>query len=512
MSSTSSDAPTAKGFARALPALALLAVVSMLASHAFTWFSVQRAADAADRGEVEAVARAIDESFKKLGRRPSRADLAAALDSYAERGVVYIAIDGHGGFESAGTPVDDGPAELGLTRHGEYLRAVLEPLPPPDRPRAPKARPAAPKDRPPSEDPPPAFEDRPHPAADRPADSEDPSPAFEDQPPASEDQPPAFEDQPTAFVDRPHPSKARPHPSKGRPHPFEGRPPGTKGRPPRPGHPRSGPKLVIDARPTLGARLHEDARVTGIAAVLASALFIALAFALRRSQLAHDRAMIHRARERRLAALGEMASVLTHEIRNPLASLKGHAQLLGEILTADDAASAKVNRIVSETERLERLTTDLLDFVGTGSLRVEAVDPVALVRSAAEGIPNLTLELRADDAPSAVDLDEARIHQVLLNLMKNAAQAAPDLPVAVEVKTVGKDLAIAVHDKGPGLPPGQEDRLFDPFFTTRTQGTGLGLSIARLIVERHGGSLSAANAPRGGAIFTMTVPLRSEKS
>src|SRR5439155_21048299 len=133
---------------------------------------------------------------------------------------------------------------------------------------------------------------------------------------------------------------------------------------------------------------------------------------LRRS--AEDRA---RGRERRLASLGEMSAVLAHEIRNPLASLKGNAQLLAAMLPADDKPRAKADRVVDEALRLEQLTSDLLAFVRTGELQRAAVDPAQLVREAAAG---LAVEVDGTGAPRAWSLDAARMRQVVVNLLDNA--------------------------------------------------------------------------------------------
>ncbi len=406
---------------RALPTLAILAVVSLLLSQGLTWLTVERAADAADRGEVEALARSVESALSRSQGPPSNEMLEAVLAAHETRGLVYLAALGRGEWRSAGKAIVEGaPLGPGLTRHGAFLRHVSEP-PPPRR-----------------EPPPPG-----------------------------------------------------------------GRPPELRG-PEGPPHER--PLLVIDARPFLGAKLHADTRITVLAAALASSLFVVLAYALRRSQLAHEAVLQERASEKRLAALGEMASVLSHEIRNPLASLKGHAQLLGESLAEDERGTKKIARIVSEAERLERLTTELLEFVGTPSLQKETVDLSALVHRAADEVPEGRFEIRGLEASADFYGDESRIYQVLLNILRNAAQAAPGQVVEVSLGETAKALEVRVRDRGPGLPPGNEARVFDPFFTTRVKGTGLGLSIAQQLVERHGGSLTAENAADGGAVFCIVLP------
>jgi two-component system sensor histidine kinase HydH len=213
-------------------------------------------------------------------------------------------------------------------------------------------------------------------------------------------------------------------------------------------------------------------------------------------------------RARHLAALGEMSAVLAHEIRNPLASLKGHAQLLEEGLQApgSERPRSKAARIVDEAVRIERITTDLLDFVRQGELALAPTDLGDLVRlSVKEIVPPERLRLQFPPAPVRVAVDGARLRQVIENLVRNAGQAGEG-PVEISVQPGASSVVLEVRDHGEGIPAGQEERIFEPFVTTRTRGTGLGLSIARRIVERHGGTVVASNHPQGGAVFRLTLP------
>jgi two-component system sensor histidine kinase HydH len=212
--------------------------------------------------------------------------------------------------------------------------------------------------------------------------------------------------------------------------------------------------------------------------------------------------------ERRLTQLGEMSAVLAHEMRNPLASLKGQAQLLVEQLPKESRESRKAHRIVSEALRLESLSQTLLDFVRSGNVERKSVDAVALfqqaVEAAAPGRVNLSTSGKVE---RQVTLDPLRMHQVLVNLLQNAVQACSD-EQAIEalVKRTDRRLRIEIRDHGPGLPPGAEAKIFDAFETSKTHGTGLGLAIARRIVELHRGTLSAHNHPDGGAVFVLEIP------
>jgi two-component system sensor histidine kinase HydH len=211
--------------------------------------------------------------------------------------------------------------------------------------------------------------------------------------------------------------------------------------------------------------------------------------------------------QRRLAVLGEMSSVIAHELRNPLASLKGHAQLLAERLPADGRERKKAERIVLEAQRLETLSGELLDFSRSGPIDRKDVDPAALLRAAADAVDASRIALSLEDAPHRFPLDAERVRQALTNLLLNAVQASPEgAPATARVVTEGDLLVFTVSDRGPGIPSGDVERIFEPFYTTRPTGTGLGLAVAQRIVQMHGGTLTAANDPGGGASFRMAIP------
>jgi two-component system, NtrC family, sensor histidine kinase HydH len=266
------------------------------------------------------------------------------------------------------------------------------------------------------------------------------------------------------------------------------------------------PDLVVEFEPTISTQLrqHADRRFAFSIAVAVSllALTFGLWLAVRREELRRAQSE----RERQLTALGEMSAVLAHEIRNPLASLKGHAQLLGEQLGTESLLHKKVDRIVGEAKRLEELTSTLLDFVRASSVSRAATDPARLVREAAAAVDS-SVVVDSERAPPNWQLDPLRMEQVLKNLLQNAVQASAE-PGSVEasVRVEGGELVIAVRDHGPGLGAGSEQRVFEAFHTTRVQGTGLGLAVARRIVELHGGRIRGENHPDGGAVFTLLIP------
>jgi two-component system sensor histidine kinase HydH len=213
-------------------------------------------------------------------------------------------------------------------------------------------------------------------------------------------------------------------------------------------------------------------------------------------------------RDRQLKALGEMSAVLGHELRNPLTSLKGHCQLLLEKLAADHPGRRGAETVLRETVRLEKLSRQILEFARTGSVEPTLEDPVALAKAAAESVSAASIQVKVNGEPQPWTLDRTRMEEVLTNLLRNAIEASPEgEPVELSVSLRdGQSLTYEVRDRGEGLPPGDEARIFEPFFTRKTKGTGLGLALARRIVEGHGGQLSALNHAEGGAIFRVCLP------
>jgi two-component system sensor histidine kinase HydH len=265
--------------------------------------------------------------------------------------------------------------------------------------------------------------------------------------------------------------------------------------------------LVIDVQPRIVGMIMSRALIT-LAITIGAALILAIAATVfwRLSRRA-DAIEAQLARDQRLKALGQMSAVLGHELRNPLASLKGHAQLLLEKLAEDHPGRRGAETVVEEARRLERLSGQVLDFARTGEVAVEPTDPAALVRGAVERAAVDPLELHLGDAPSSWRLDPGKMEQVLVNLLDNARQASPaEAVVELSLRERGRRLVLEVRDRGAGIEPEELERIFEPFFTTRVHGTGLGLALARRIVEEHGGRIEAANHPDGGAVIRIELP------
>jgi two-component system, NtrC family, sensor histidine kinase HydH len=260
--------------------------------------------------------------------------------------------------------------------------------------------------------------------------------------------------------------------------------------------------LVIEVEPSEADELRAAADRSILIGVIAAVVLFGVAIALVRRELrrqAEDRA---RERERRLASLGEMSAVLAHEIKNPLASLKGNAQLLASSLPAGEKPRAKAERVVDEAVRLEKLIQDLLGFVRTGTIERSAYDPAILARDAASAVQGEVVVEAG--AVRNFQLDGPRIREVLVNLIDNAVAAGP--PVHVRVAVEGQRLIYEITDHGPGVPTGDRDKIFEPFHTGKTRGTGLGLAIAKRLVELHRGTIAVDDAPGGGARFRIVLP------
>jgi two-component system sensor histidine kinase HydH len=222
------------------------------------------------------------------------------------------------------------------------------------------------------------------------------------------------------------------------------------------------------------------------------------------------------ARER-LAAVGEMAAHVAHEVRNPLAGVRAACEVL---FTKDDAAEeAKEigHEVLHQIDRLDETVSELLQFAAPRKIEAVATDlnglidrVIAIFREHPASREVRLARRFANDLPS-VEIDPRQFEQVLYNLLLNAAQAIEqDGSVVVSTRHDDACVEIRVRDTGPGLPPEAREKLFQPFFTTRADGTGLGLAVAKKIVAAHGGTIEASNAAAGGAEFRikLAIPTR----
>jgi two-component system, NtrC family, sensor histidine kinase HydH len=277
-------------------------------------------------------------------------------------------------------------------------------------------------------------------------------------------------------------------------------------RGPRPERAFAGAILVVEFEPPVIEKLRADLTRISVVAALAGSVLLAFAIAWSRSAKRLAKIEQRAAREQRLVALGSMSSVMAHELRNPLASIKGHAQLLAEDL-AEGKQRTKAERVVSEAERLELLTTSLLDFVRDGPIELTSTTAAELVAHSLEHLAKERVTVDHARTPKALRIDGVRLARALHNVVDNALQATPnEEKVELTIAQENAETRISVRDHGAGLPPGSEAQIFEPFMTTRVRGTGLGLAVARRIAEQHGGTLTGENHPSGGAVFRLHLP------
>jgi len=215
-----------------------------------------------------------------------------------------------------------------------------------------------------------------------------------------------------------------------------------------------------------------------------------------------------------LARLGELTAGLAHEFRNGLATIHGYARLLDPAaLPAPHGAYAEGIR--SETQTLGEVVTKFLEFARPERVTLQPLALELVVRRAVHDVDAEAAHVTIAGAFGQVEGDDVLLRQAFSNLVRNALEACDRAgrPAAIEVRgevhAADGVVEVTVADNGPGLPEADHDRLFQPFFTTRSDGTGLGLALVLKFIVTHNGRVRAANRPEGGAVFTVLLPLRA---
>ena len=266
---------------------------------------------------------------------------------------------------------------------------------------------------------------------------------------------------------------------------------------------------------TVGEWMRDEVRLSVAESVLPSAGGKIL--------LIHDITAAHRMkseleRNQRLAAMGEMAASLAHQLRTPLAAALLYTANLGQPGVADEARARFSDKATGQLRRLERLIQDVLLFARGESIGRDVIPAGDLLLEAAQTVEPLMREhglefVTVDECEHAIIVGGRKaLFGALVNLLENAMQATPTGGrITLSGIRCGDLLSLSVRDSGPGISPETQARIFEPFFTTKGQGTGLGLAIALGVARAHGGAIELVSEAGAGAEFVMSLPVASSE-
>jgi hypothetical protein len=251
--------------------------------------------------------------------------------------------------------------------------------------------------------------------------------------------------------------------------------------------------------------------------VLVSLGIGALLFGSRRR---HDRKLDGLQRElirkERLAAVGELAGGVAHEIRNPLAGIGGALTVLARDVPADDDTQEVMSEIQQQIQRMEHLVQELLAYAEPGALHPEWIDLHSILKQAIASVsqrrasPEVGLVLELDPKGPEVFADARDLQNAFRNLVLNAFQAiSKEGTIEVRTRHSGENVLVSIHDDGSGMDAEVREKIFEPFFTTKARGTGLGLPLVRRAVENYGGEIRVHSAPGEGTTFVFSIPTKA---
>jgi two-component system, NtrC family, sensor kinase len=216
----------------------------------------------------------------------------------------------------------------------------------------------------------------------------------------------------------------------------------------------------------------------------------------------------------RMAAIGQLAAGVAHEINNPIGVIRGYLRTMMRDAPAELKPELEI--LDEEASACERIAEDLLNYSRAGELSLEKVPIDALLRQTAERFAeskdgrDRTGGVKVDAEPAELAVDAVRIRQVVQNLLRNATQAsAPDAEVSVRGRREADAYRVVVSDRGVGVPEELRGRVFEPFFTSRPAGSGLGLAVCKGIVEAHGGTIEVLGGRDRGTQVSVTLPLEA---
>ena len=224
--------------------------------------------------------------------------------------------------------------------------------------------------------------------------------------------------------------------------------------------------------------------------------------------------------------LSRLLARFAHEVRNPLSSLDIHVQLLEEDIAqappqVREKTASRFEIIHGELHRLENIVKHFLSLAGPSSLDLHPVEVGKVISHVCEllrpeaATRGIEIAMNVPDSLPCVAADAAQLTQALVNLVINAIQAVGRdgrVEVSARLEQNADLLTIAVQDTGPGILADKQSAIFEPFFTTKAEGSGLGLWIVQQIITAHGGAVDATNAPGGGAVFTVHLPLPKKEN